>query len=158
MAQENDRIIASNRLARRNYELFDTWEAGLVLQGSEVKSLREAKVQISEAFGRAEGGQLWLVGLHISPYRNSGNEAFGHDPDRQKKLLLHRREISRITDRLDRDGLTLVPLSLYFKNGRAKIEVALARGRATYDKRHALAKRDAEREAQRAMGRQKRGL
>jgi len=151
-----DRVIATNRLARRNYDLFDTWEAGLVLQGSEVKSLRESKVQITEAFGRTDRGELWLVGLHIAPYRGSGSDVYGHDPDRPRKLLLHRAEIVRILDRLDRDGLTLVPLSLYFSNGRAKVEVALARGRALHDKRQAIARRDADREAQRAMARHRR--
>ncbi len=149
-------MIATNRLARRNYDLFDTWEAGLVLQGSEVKSLRESKVQITEAFGRADRGELWLVGLYIAPYRGSGSDVYGHDPDRPRKLLLHRAEIVRILDRLDRDGLTLVPLSLYFSNGRAKVEVALARGRALHDKRQAIARRDADREAQRAMARHRR--
>lgn len=155
MSDARDRVVASNRRARRNYDLLDTWEAGLVLKGSEVKSLRESKVQISEAFAREETGELWLVGLHIAPYAMTG-EAMGHDPDRPKKLLLHRREIYRITDRMQREGLTLIPLSLYFSGGRAKVEVALARGRDLHDKRQALVRREADREAEKAMARRRR--
>jgi SsrA-binding protein len=156
VSDASDRVVASNRRARRNYDLLDTWEAGLVLKGSEVKSLRESKVQISEAFAREETGELWLVGLHIAPYAMSGGEAMGHDPDRPKKLLLHRREIHRITDRMQREGLTLIPLSLYFSGGRAKVEVALAKGRDMHDKRQALVRREADREAERAMARRRR--
>ena len=152
-----DRTVATNRQARRNYEVLDTWEAGLVLRGGEVKSLRESKVQITEAFGRFEGGELWLLGLHISPWTTSGSiEASGHDPDRPKKLLLHRAEIRRMNDRVQREGLTLVPLSLYFSNGRAKVELALARGRGHADKRQAIAEREAAREADRSMARHRR--
>ena len=152
-----DRTVATNRQARRNYEVLDTWEAGLVLRGGEVKSLRESKVQIAEAFGRFEGGELWLLGLHISPWMTSGAiEASGHDPDRPKKLLLHRAEIRRMNDRVQREGLTLVPLSLYFSNGRAKVELALARGRGHADKRQEIAEREAAREADRSMARQRR--
>ena len=151
-----DRTVATNRQARRNYEVLDTWEAGLVLRGGEVKSLRESKVQIAEAFGRFEGGELWLLGLHISPYSMSGGEGMGHDPDRPKKLLLHRAEIRRMNDRVQREGLTLVPLSLYFSNGRAKVELALARGRGHADKRQAIAEREAAREADRSMARHRR--
>ena len=156
VSDARDRVVASNRRARRNYDLLDSWEAGLVLKGSEVKSLRESKVQISEAFAREENGELWLVGLHIAPYAMSGGEAMGHDPDRPKKLLLHRREIHRITERMQREGLTLVPLSLYFSGGRAKVEVALTRGRDLHDKRQALVSREADREAERAMARRHR--
>ena len=154
VSESNDRVIATNRQAKRNYELFDSWEAGLVLSGSEVKSLRESKVQISEAFGREEDRELWIIGLHISPYRNNPN--FAHDPDRPKKLLLHRNEIERILHRLNRDGLTLVPLSLYFSNGKAKINVALGRGKSDYDKRQTIAKRDADKETQKALSRKQR--
>ena len=152
-----DRTVATNRQARRNYEVLATWEAGLVLRGGEVKSLRESKVQIAEAFGRFEGSELWLLGLHISPWTTSGSiEASGHDPDRPKKLLLHRAEIRRMNDRVQREGLTLVPLSLYFSNGRAKVELALARGRGHADKRQAIAEREAAREADRSMARHRR--
>lgn len=156
MGDARDRVVASNRKARRNYDLLDTWEAGLVLRGSEVKSLRESKVQITEAFAREERGELWLLGLHIAPYANTGGDSTGHDPDRPRKLLLHRREIIRIVDRMQREGLTLVPLSLYFSNGRAKVEIALARGRDLHDKRQALVRREADREADRAIARNRR--
>ena len=155
MSDSNDRTVATNRRARHAFDLLDTWEAGLVLRGSEVKSLRDAKVQIAEAFGREENGELWLVGLHISPYSMSG-EGMGHDPDRPKKLLLHRSEIRRIVERMPREGLTLVPLRLYFQGGNAKVQVALARGRKLHDKRQAITQREADREAQRAMSRHRR--
>ncbi|MEO2172231.1 MAG: SsrA-binding protein, partial [Acidimicrobiales bacterium] len=99
MSDANDRTVASNRKARYAYDVLDSWEAGLVLRGSEVKSLRDAKVQITEAFGREDGGELWLVGMHVPPYSMSGGEGMGHDPDRPRKLLLHRREIRRIVER-----------------------------------------------------------
>ena len=156
MSDANDRTVASNRKARYAYDVLDSWEAGLVLRGSEVKSLRDAKVQITEAFGREDGGELWLVGMHVPPYSMSGGEGMGHDPDRPRKLLLHRREIIRIVDRMQREGLTLVPLSLYFSNGRAKVEIALARGRDLHDKRQALVRREADREADRAIARNRR--
>ena len=156
MADSSDRVVATNRRARREFDLLDTWEAGLVLRGSEVKSLRESKVQIAESFVRSEGKELWLVGLHVAPYSATGSPASGHDPDRPKKLLLHRTEISRIVGRMDREGLTVVPLQLYFSKGRAKVEIALARGRRLRDQRQELAKREAEREAERAIARKRR--
>ena len=156
MADSGDRVVATNRRARREFDLLDTWEAGLVLRGSEVKSLRESKVQIAESFVRSEGKELWLVGLHVAPYSGTGSPTSGHDPDRPKKLLLHRTEISRIVGRMDREGLTVVPLRLYFSNGRAKVEIALARGRRLRDQRQELAKREAEREAERAIARKRR--
>ena len=156
MADSSDRVVATNRRARREFDLLDTWEAGLVLRGSEVKSLRESKVQIAESFVRSEGKELWLVGLHVAPYSGTGSPTSGHDPDRPKKLLLHRTEISRIVGRMDREGLTVVPLRLYFSKGRAKVEIALARGRRLRDQRQELAKREAEREAERAIARKRR--
>jgi len=156
-SDSRDRVVATNRQARRNFEVIDTWEAGLVLRGGEVKSLRESKVQIAEAFGRFDGGELWLLGLHISPWVTSGSaETSGHDPDRPKKLLLHRAEIRRMHDRVQREGLTVIALSLYFSNGRAKVELALARGRGHADKRQAIAEREAAREADRAIARNRR--
>ncbi len=152
MSDSDDRTVASNRRARYEYDLLDTWEAGLVLRGSEVKSIRDAKVQIAGAFGREEKGELWLVGMHVSPYAMSGGEGMDHDPDRPRKLLLHRNEIRRIVERMNLEGLTLVPLRLYFKGGNAKVEVALGRGRKLHDKRQALARKEADREADRAMG------
>jgi SsrA-binding protein len=144
------RAVATNRQARRDYEILDTFEAGIVLQGSEVKSLREAKVQLAESFARIDRGEIWLVGLHITPYSHSGS-ADGHELDRQRKLLLHKGEIAKIQARLDQERLTLVPLSLYFKDGRAKLELGIGRGRRQYDKRQVIAKRDAQRDADRAM-------
>jgi SsrA-binding protein len=144
--------IATNRQARRNYDILETIEAGIVLRGSEVKSLRESKVQITDAFGRIDGGEVWLNALHIAPYGFSQPHT-GHIPDRPRKLLLHASEIDRLRSRVDQEHLSLVPLSLYFKDGRAKVELALAKGRRSYDKRQVLAKRDAEMEARRAMAR-----
>ncbi|MDG2429053.1 MAG: SsrA-binding protein SmpB [Acidimicrobiales bacterium] len=152
MGETNDRTVATNRRARHEYDLLDTWEAGLVLRGSEVKSIRDAKVQISEAFGRETNGELWLVGMHVPPYAMSGGETMGHEPDRPRKFLLHRAEIRRIIERMNLEGLTLVPLKLYFKDGNAKVEIALARGRKLHDKRQSLASKEADREADRAMG------
>jgi SsrA-binding protein len=149
------KVVATNRRAWRDFEILETIECGLVLHGSEVKSLRESKVRLQDAFARARGGEMWLHALHVGPY--AGAAAFGHDPDRDRKLLLHKDEILRLSARVDQDGLALVPLSLYFKEGRAKLEIALARGRRKYDKREAIAKRDADREARAAMARSRRG-
>ncbi len=145
-------VVATNRQARRDYDILDTWECGVVLQGSEVKSLRESKVQLADAYARVIGSEAWLIGLHVSPYSHSAGHS-GHDPDRDRKLLLHRGEIDAIRSRVEQERLTLVPLRLYFKQGRCKVEVGLGRGRKTYDKRQAIAKADADREAERAMAR-----
>jgi SsrA-binding protein len=151
------KIVATNRQARRNFEILDTFEAGLVLKGSEVKSLREAKVTISDAYARVIDHEAWVVGLHISPYSHAGGAFADLDPDRDRKLLLKRLEIDRIKARVDQDRLTLVPLALYFKNGRAKMELGLGKGRTGVDKRHHIATRDAEREARREVARARRG-
>jgi len=150
------KVIASNRQARRDYEILQTWEAGMVLRGSEVKSLREAKVQISEAYARVIDNEAWVVGLHIAPYSHAGVQG-ALDPDRDRKLLLGRHEIDLIRARLDQERLTLVPLLLYFKDGRAKLEVGLGRGRREIDKRQVIAQREADREARRAMVRGAKG-
>jgi SsrA-binding protein len=150
------KLVATNRQARRNYEVLETVEAGLVLRGSEVKSLRLGRVQLGDAYARIEGGEAWLVSLHIAPYDHAQTHT-GHDPARPRKLLLHREEIERLRAKVDEQRLSLVPLSIYFKEGRAKIDLALARGRRTYDKRQVLARRDAEREAARAIARAGRG-
>jgi SsrA-binding protein len=144
-------LVAQNRRARHDYDILDTYEAGIVLVGSEVKSFREGRVNLRDSFARLHDGEVWLHGMHVSPYGYSS--AFGvFDPDRQRKLLLHRREINEL-DRQTRQGpLTLVPLSAYFKDGRAKVELALARGRRAYDKRRAIAERDAQMELRREMG------
>ncbi|MGE3621674.1 MAG: SsrA-binding protein SmpB [Acidimicrobiia bacterium] len=150
------KVVATNRQARRNYEVLETVEAGLVLRGSEVKSLRDAKVQIADAYARIDGGEAWLRSMHIPTYLFSQAHS-GHDPDRDRKLLLHKGEIERLRARVDQDRLALIPLSVYFKDGRAKVELALARGRKTYDKRQVLAQRDAEMETRRALAGRNRG-
>jgi SsrA-binding protein len=147
------KVVASNRLARRDYDILDTVECGLVLRGSEVKSLRESRVRLQDAYARVRDGEMWLHGLTITPFSGAAGAAYAPEPARDRKLLLHKEEITRLRARVDQDGLSLVPLSLYFKEGRAKLELALARGRRKYDKREALARREAEREAQRAMAR-----
>jgi SsrA-binding protein len=143
------KVVASNRQARRDYDILDTYECGLVLRGSEVKSLREAKVQLAEAHARVIRNEVFLFGLHISPYSHSYG-ADGHNPDRERKLLLNRDEIAKLSARLEQERLALVPLSLYFKEGRAKLELGVGRGRRKFDKRQVLAKRDAARETERA--------
>ena len=142
--------MAANRRARRDYEILDTLEVGMVLTGSEVKSLREGKVQLAEAWAGIDAGELWLHGLHIAPYSRAG-AAFAPDPDRARKLLAHRSEIAGLKSRIDRERLTLVPLALYFADGRAKLALALARGRTQADRRQEIARRDADLEARRAM-------
>jgi SsrA-binding protein len=141
--------IASNRQARRNYEILETIEAGIVLRGSEVKSLRDAKVQITDAFARIDGREVWLHQLHIAPWLYSQSHT-GHDPDAKRKLLLHQQEILRLKARVEPEHLSLIPLSIYFKEGRAKVELGLAKSRRTYDKRRVLAERDAARDVERA--------
>ena len=144
------RPVATNRKARHDFDILETYECGVALVGSEVKSIRDGKVQMRDAYARVDGGEVWLFGVHVSPYEFASG--FGAvDPDRRRKLLLHRREIAELGARTAQEGLTLVPLSIYFKEGRAKVELGLARGRKTYDKRHALAERDAKREADRAV-------
>ncbi|MGH9065840.1 MAG: SsrA-binding protein SmpB [Acidimicrobiales bacterium] len=149
------RRVAQNRRARHDYDILDTYECGIALVGSEVKSLREGKVQLREAYARVDNGEVWLLGVHVSPYLNAVGFG-GHDPDRPRKLLLHRRQIDGLVGRVQQQSLTLVPLSVYFRDGRAKVELALARGRRTYDKRAALAERDASMEAARALARGRR--
>ena len=149
-AAATTRTVARNRRARHEYDILDTFECGLSLRGAEVKSLRAGLVQLHDAYARVEGGELWLIGAHVAPYEYSNG--FGRvEADRPRKLLLHRAEIDELAGRVAQQSLTLVPLSIYFKDGRAKLELALARGRRLYDKRHAIADRDASREAERAM-------
>lgn len=150
------RPVATNRRARHDFEILDTFECGIVLQGSEVKSIRDGKVQMRDAYARVDNGEVWLFQMHVSPWVYAAG--FGaHDPERRRKLLLHRREIAELMARTTQEPLTLVPLSVYFVEGRAKVELGLARGRKTYDKRHALAERDATREMQRATRSRERG-
>ena len=148
-AGERFKDVARNRRALHEYEITDRVEAGLVLQGSEVKGLRDRGATISDAYVQIRGGEAWLVGAHISEYDNAGYG--GHDPRRTRKLLLHRREIERLASALAEKGLSLVPLRLYFSDGRAKIELGLGRGKTLYDKRRTMAERDAKREADRAI-------
>lgn len=143
------KLIAANRRARHDYEIEETIEAGLSLLGSEVKSLRAGRADLKDGYAVVEGGQALLVGVRISPYQFAREG--GHEPERTRKLLLHRQEIERIRGKLDQKGLTLIPLRLYFKQGKVKVELALARGKAQYDKRETLKRRQAEREMQRAM-------
>ncbi len=144
--------MAVNRKAKRDYEILETYEAGIELKGSEVKSLREGKGSIKDAFARVENGEVWLYNFHISPYRQAS--VFVPDPERPKKLLLHKREIKRLAGKVSEKGLTLIPLKVYFnERGWAKVELALARGRKLYDKREAIKRRMLEREAERAMKR-----
>jgi len=148
MPGRGDKTVISNRRARHDYHLLDTWECGLVLHGAEVKSIREGHANLQDAFARVDDGEVWLHGMHVKPYAYSRGEL---DPVRRRKLLLHAKEIAEISRRSVERGLTLVPTRVYFRDGRAKVEIALARGKKTYDKRHAIAERDARREAERAL-------
>jgi SsrA-binding protein len=144
-----EHIICVNRQARHNYLIEETYEAGLVLVGSEVKSLRDGKANLTDSYARVQKGQAFLLNTHISPY--SGANQFNHEPTRTRKLLLHAREIERLTGKTKERGFTLIPLKLYFKNGRAKVELGLARGKKLYDKRETLKRRVAEREVERSL-------
>ncbi|MGH7276454.1 MAG: SsrA-binding protein SmpB [Candidatus Rokuibacteriota bacterium] len=145
---ENDRTIATNRRARHEYEILETVEAGLVLRGTEVKSLRAGQVTFKDSYATVRNDEGWLIGCHISPYSH-GTDA-NHDPERDRKLLLHRRQIIRLLGKTAERGLTLVPLRLYFKDGRAKVELGLARGRKLHDKRSAIREREVKREMDKA--------
>jgi SsrA-binding protein len=144
-----EKLITDNRRARHEYHLLDRFEAGLVLTGTEVKSLRNGRADLARAYADVRDGEAWLIGAHISEYEQ-GNIA-NHDPDRDRKLLLHNREIATLTGKVKEKGLTLIPTRLYWKNGRAKVELALARGKEQRDKRRDIAKRDADRQIERAM-------
>ena len=144
------RPIATNRRARHEYWIEETHEAGLALTGTEVKSLRAGHVILGDSFARIDRGEAWLLHLHISPYEQGNIQ--NHDPMRARKLLLHRREIERLATRVQQRGYTLVPLRIYFRRGVAKVEIGLARGRHTYDKRERIAERDAARRIERALG------
>ena len=157
MSKETGRkLIAQNKKARHDYHLEDTFEAGLVLTGTEVKSLRAGRASLVDGFGEVDDGELWLSGVHIPEYTQG--TWTNHAARRKRKLLLHRSEIDRISRRLLESGLTIVPLSLYFKDGRAKVEIAVAKGKKAYDKRHALAERQADREAKADVDRRLKGV
>ncbi|MGD8319781.1 MAG: SsrA-binding protein SmpB [Gemmatimonadota bacterium] len=151
MSDEGGRkVVARNRKARHEYEILDTFEAGMVLKGPEVKSLRDGKASFQDAFARVEHGEVWLYSLHISPYEQANR--FNQDPLRPRKLLLNRHEIRALVGSVEEKGLTLIPLEIYFSRGYAKVLLALARGKKLYDKRETLKRKQQEREAQRAMG------
>jgi len=156
MAKERGRkLIAQNRKARHNWSVLDTYETGIVLTGTEVKSLREGRASLVDAFATVDDGEVWLRNVHIPEYTQG--TWTNHEPRRSRKLLLHKEEIDRLLGKVRESGLSLIPLSLYFSDGKAKIELALARGKQLHDKRHDLAKRDADREIQRAIGRARKG-
>src|SRR5215510_1961961 len=142
-----EKVIATNRKAFHNFTILETYEAGLVLRGTEVKSLREAQVNFKDCYAAIDNGEAWLIGCHITPYHH-GSDA-NHDPERTRKLLLHRREIGRLLGKVAERGLTLIPLRLYFKDGRAKVELGLARGKKLHDKRASIRERDERRELDR---------
>ena len=148
MSRRGDQLVITNRRARHDYLVLETWECGIVLEGPEVKSLRDGRANLQDSYARVEDGEVWLHGMHVSPYAFSRAEL---DPVRRRKLLAHRKEIAEMARGTETKGHTLVPLRVYFKDGRAKVELALARGKRAYDKRQALAERDARREAERAM-------
>lgn len=150
---DNQRVISENRRARHEYHILDTLECGIVLVGSEVKTLREGRVSIEEAYARVKDGEVWLVGCDIPEYPQASR--FNHPPRRPRKLLLHRREIKRFAGRAFERGLTLVPLKLYFKSGRAKVLLGLCRGKQLHDKRESMKKAQAQRDIRRAMRRQR---
>jgi len=150
-----NKVITINRKAFHDYHILERIEAGLVLTGTEIKSIRAGRVNLRSSYARAEGGELWLVDAHIAHYPGGG--IYNHDPARARKLLLHRDEIMRLQGQLSQKGLTLVPLRLYIKNHRAKVELGLARGKRLYDKRQAIIRRETEREAQRAVRRRMKG-
>jgi SsrA-binding protein len=154
--EKGRKVIASNRKARHDYTILDTYEAGIALFGTEVKSLRAGRASLVDAFGQEKEGELFLHGLHIPEY-DRGTWT-NHEPRRNRKLLLKRAELNRLLGKVREGGLTLVPLSMYFSDGWAKVELALARGKRSYDKRQDLAKRDADREITRAMGRRGKGM
>ncbi len=147
--EQGRKIVAQNKRARYDYHIEDTWEAGMVLTGTEVKALRAGRAALTDGYARVQDGEVWLEGVHIPEYVQG--TWTNHAPRRPRKLLLHKREIVRLMAKADEPGLTLVPLALYFKDGKAKVEIALARGKRAYDKRQAIARREAKREMDRAV-------
>jgi SsrA-binding protein len=145
----NIKVVATNRKAKFEYFLLEHFEAGISLRGSEIKSIRAGQISLKEAYVRVDGKEAWLMDAHIAPYMQANR--FNHDPRRPRRLLLHKREIRKLWDAVRQKGVTIIPTRVYLKNGRAKVEIALARGKKLHDKRHAIAKRDAERELQRQL-------
>lgn len=147
--EQAQRTIAENRKARHDYHILDTWEAGVALLGTEVKSIREGRVNLRDSYARIDNGEVWMLNVHISPYSHRGSAA--HEELRQRKLLLHRDEIRKMVGKVAEKGLTLVPLELYFKNGRVKVQLALAKGKQAHDKRETIRRREVERETRAAV-------
>jgi len=145
------KVVAKNRKARHEYHILETYEAGLVLRGSEIKSIRAGQISLAEAYVRVDGTEAWLVDAHIAPYDQASH--YNHDPRRPRKLLLHRSQILDLWDEVRLKGVTIIPLQVYLKDGLAKAEIAVAKGKKLYDKRKEIARRDAEREVQRALRR-----
>src|SRR5688500_14547380 len=148
-AKDETTVIARNKRARHDYHILDTWEAGLVLTGTEVKSLRDGKANLADSYAVVNGGEVFLLNLHIAPY-DQGNQ-FNHEPTRTRKLLLNKKEIRKMIGSVERQGLTLIPLELYFRRGKAKVALALGKGKKLHDKRETARERDAERETARAV-------
>lgn len=148
MSRRGDQTVITNRKARHEYFVVDTYECGIVLLGPEVKSIRNGRANLQDAYARVDDGEVWLYGMHVSPYEFSRGDV---DPVRRRKLLLHQKEITELARATEEKGVTLVPLRVYFKDGRCKVELAVARGKARYDKRQAIAAKDAKREAERAL-------
>lgn len=145
-----EKVVTTNRKAFHDYHVEEEIEAGVVLLGSEIKSIREGRVNLRDAYARIENGELWLIGAHISPYEHSG-AFFNHEPDRPRKLLVHRQELDYLRNKVEARGYTLVPIRLVLRKGRAKVDIAVARGKKTYDKRDAIAERDARRDMERSL-------
>jgi SsrA-binding protein len=152
---ENVRVVTTNRKAYRDYFIEQTYEAGMVLRGSEIKSIRAGGVNLRDSYARVRDGELWLIGAHISPYLQASTHE-RYDPRRPRKLLMHRHQISRLASAQQEKGYTLVPLRLYLKDNRAKVELGLARGKRVYDKRRAIAERESQRQIEHALARQRR--
>jgi len=146
---ENIKVVATNRKAKFEYFLIETFEAGISLQGSEIKSIRAGQISLKEAYVQTDGEEAWLMSAHIAPYEQANR--FNHDPVRPRRLLLHKREIRQLWDDVRQKGMTIIPIRVYLKNGRAKVEIALAKGKKSYDKREAIAKRDRARDSAREM-------
>lgn len=155
MKEDGIKVIATNRKARHNYHINNTLEAGIVLTGTEIKSIRAGRISLQEAYVAHRDGEMWVLGMHIAAYEPASRE--NHNPVRPRKLLMHRREINRWADAVQQKGHTIIPLRLYLKRGRAKLEIGLAKGKRQYDKRQDIAKRDAQRRIDRALSDRKRG-
>jgi SsrA-binding protein len=153
MPNRGDRVVISNRKARYDYFVLETYECGIVLKGPEVKSIRNGRANLQDGYARIDDGEVWLFGMHVSPYEFSRGDL---DPVRPRKLLLHHKQILELARATEERGVTLVPLSVYFKDGRAKVELALARGKELHDKRRDIAKREADRQIERALSRRSR--